>query len=242
MPRLDRYQNPQVYEPLAADYVLGGLHGRARQRFKRLLDERAYVQQAVEAWQRRLNPFTERISGVTPPERVWRNIQAEIAALERHAEAPRKGGFWNSLRAWRAMAFVALAAIAMVGVGQLIPRPEAPTLPAYVAVLKGKQDQPMMVATASLEPMRITVMMTGDVRMPSAGDLELWCVSKRTGRALSMGVLEPRKETMILLSQDDWDMLGENMDLAISVEPKGGSQSGRPTGPVMYTGAIVSLI
>ena len=102
MSRLDRYQNPELYDQLAAEYVLGTLKGRARQRFVRLMDERPYIQAAVVEWQGRLDPLGERSPEVRPPSRVWRSIEREIRARDRaaqraQAESRAKPSFWQSV-------------------------------------------------------------------------------------------------------------------------------------------------
>ena len=51
-----KYSQPDLIERLAAEYVLGTLHGGARRRFARLMFDRADVRLAVASWEARLTP------------------------------------------------------------------------------------------------------------------------------------------------------------------------------------------
>lgn len=72
MSRMDRYQDPELIERLAGEYVLGTLRGLARARFERLAEERPHVRHAVDDWVQRLAPLAQQIPEVAPPRRVWR--------------------------------------------------------------------------------------------------------------------------------------------------------------------------
>ena len=63
---------------LAAEYVLGTLRGRARQRFETLMQDDRELANAVRAWEDWLTPLSERVQPVEPPERVWRALNADF--------------------------------------------------------------------------------------------------------------------------------------------------------------------
>src|SRR5213592_2619358 len=50
------YDRPELRDRLASEYVLGTLHGRARQRFQRLMKDDPALRAAVEFWERQLMP------------------------------------------------------------------------------------------------------------------------------------------------------------------------------------------
>lgn len=238
MPRLDRYQDPRLYEQLAGAYVLGTLGAPARRRFVQLMAERPYLRQAVADWERRLDPLCNRLQPVPPPARVWSAIRREIQT-EAHA-ATR--GFWNSLLVWRAAAVVALVLAATLLVQLSLPSVAPPPMPAYVAVLESEKDVPMLIATVTQAPMRLKVKKMDDMPMPQDQDLELWCLIKGSERPWPMGVLTAGKETVFTLTERQWRMFHDTTGLAVSMEPKGGSPKGVPTGPVMYQGPVVSVL
>ena len=243
MPKLDRYQSPDVYEALAGDYVLGQMPIQARRRFQQLMDERPYIQQAVQRWEQRLNPLGVGMPEKKPPRRVWHKIKSEVAALEKRKQPERKRGVWESIRIWRtATVITAVLLMATLLVTNIIPRPPVPMMPSYVAVLANEENKPMFVAAANEKPMQMTVKMMKDVQMPSDKDFELWCQMKGSDKMHSMGVLAHNEETTFPLNETDWSTFNVTTSLAISVEPKGGSPTGNPTGPVRYKGEFVSLI
>ena len=72
-----RYDAEQV-DFLAAEYVLGTLHGAARRRFDRLMTDRADVRFAVWRWERHLNGFVNGLRPQKPKPHVWKNIRQRI--------------------------------------------------------------------------------------------------------------------------------------------------------------------
>ena len=242
MSRLDRYQNPELYERLAAEYVLGTLRGLARARFEALMEQRPYIQAAVESWEARFDPLVDALPEKAPPARVWRRIKADIQALGRQS-APSARSWWQTLGFWRSATALAsvlvVAGVLWLGLGQ--PSNQPVNLPSYVAVLENDDAQAMVVATAIADPMSIHIKLMGDPPMGPDQDLQLWCIPKGGGDPMPMGVLKGGRETTMPVNQHDWDALEEVQYLAISAEPKGGSPTGKPTGKVMYVGSLMSL-
>lgn len=74
---------------LAGEYVLGTMQGPARERYDRLRTDDVPYCYAVDDWEVRLAPLAEALPEVRPPESVWRNARAEIAA-ERAAVRRRR--------------------------------------------------------------------------------------------------------------------------------------------------------
>lgn len=236
MSRVDRYQRPEVFEALAAAYVLGTLKGGARRRFLRLLGERAYLAAAVEAWQQRLAPLAETAPQMTPPPRVWRSIERELAA-QRRVQVRARTGWWDSLALWRLATAFSLALLVLT----LLPTPPTePPMPQYVAVLEAPGKGPMMVATGTGRPWTLTVALMVDMDMPDTEQMRLWCYPKGGGKPIPMGRVTTDKYTVFTLSQHDWDGLGEMGELAINVEPMG-SDAPEPMGPMRYMGRLERL-
>lgn len=240
MPRLDRYQDPAVYERLAGACVLGTLRGRARMRFARLVEERPYIQQAVEDWERRLNPLATRVAAVEPPARVWRAIRREIAREIGARRRKAATGLWSSVVLWRSVTAVAVVLLAATLIFQSLPAP-TPAMPDYLAVLQSEDEVPMLVATARQESRVVHVMAMEQPKMAADEDWELWAVPKGGGTPVSLGVLSRGKETIMKLDPQRWKMVNQANAFAVSLEPRGGSLTGAPTGPVMYTGSCLEI-
>ena len=75
-----RYEDPELRERLAAEYVLGTLPSRSRRRFERLMTEDPALARVVAAWADRLAPIDAATPAEDPPARVWRAVEARIAA------------------------------------------------------------------------------------------------------------------------------------------------------------------
>lgn len=245
MSGLDRYQNPELYDRLAAEYVLGTLRGRARQRFLRLMDERPYIESAVAEWRSRLDPLGERVPELQPPSRVWRNIAREVrvgkqTARRAEAESSAKPRFWQSLAFWQ-FSTVAAAALLVLNLMVPVPRSTESPMPQYVSVLEAPDKGPMMVATGTGKPWTLTVALVDGKDMPEDKQMRLWCYHKDGRKPIPMGVVTTDKYTVFTLSQEEWDGLSDMSHLGISVEPMG-SDEDEPMGPVMYKGELENLV
>lgn len=77
------WSHPERADRLAAEYVLGTLHGRARRRFVVLQTAHPVLREAVARWQARLVPLAlaelqGRRAWVEPSPRVWQRIEATL--------------------------------------------------------------------------------------------------------------------------------------------------------------------
>ena len=70
--------------------------------------------------------------------------------------------------------------------------------------------------------------------------LELWAIPA-DGKPISLGVIPAGSKGKVELSEAQKALIGQPIALAVSLEPKGGSPTGQPTGPVLYQGALAAL-
>jgi anti-sigma-K factor RskA len=116
-------------------------------------------------------------------------------------------------------------------------RPKAPAT-RLVAVLQRDELTPAFLLTVDTGTRTMTV------RRVAAGiepgySYELWMVSPRLGAPRSLGVVGNSEFTQRpLLAAYDPDTVS-SATYAVSLEPEGGSQTGAPTGPVLWTGKLV---
>jgi anti-sigma-K factor RskA len=68
--------------------------------------------------------------------------------------------------------------------------------------------------------------------------LELWVLPKN-GAPRSLGLIDNDRDTRLRLAAADPRLQLANA-LAVSLEPRGGSPTGQPTGPVLCSGVIAS--
>lgn len=244
MSGVKRYQNPELYEALAAEYVLGTLQGKALKRFERLKHERPYIQYAVDIWERRINDLGQTVPESKPPELIWQNIKSEIDTQQRIARGEDKRGlfsdFWDKLTFWRATSFALTLALAVV---MLPKQPSHMPMPSYVSVLQSATDEPMMVTIGDQKRRMVSVRLMEVPKVSQSKDLELWAIPKGGGTPVSVGVVrQDTMETQLKLTKPHWSRIEGAEKFAISFEPKGGSSTGQPSGPIMYQGQCLEFI
>ena len=220
--------SPDTLHALAAEYVVGTLRGRARRRFEAMARGDREAAAILAHWEAQLTPLAERVAPLEPPARVWAEIERRTqASTTRTASA--EPGFWRSL-AMLASGFAAVLAIAF-----LWPGPPRGAEPALVAVLTASDSVPrMVVSMQGPDELRVRVVKPWNEFQGKA--LELWALPKN-GVPRSLGLIAAESETRIRLSGDD-PRLAVASAFAVSLEPRGGSPSGQPTGPVLCSGNI----
>jgi anti-sigma-K factor RskA len=224
-------REPKRADALAAEYVLGTLRGRARERFESLVRTDRALADAARNWEERLLPLAEALPPVAPPARVWTAILARI----RGAPGSRPT-LWSSLGLWRALAVASLATVVALSAVLLRPTPAAPE-GALVVVLAGTDAKPVLVASADRLSRTLSVKPVGRVDVAADRALELWMLPAG-GNPRSLGLVSATDVARVALSAPADEALRNIPALAVSLEPSGGSPTGLPTGPVLYTGPV----
>jgi anti-sigma-K factor RskA len=63
----------------------------------------------------------------------------------------------------------------------------------------------------------------------------------KNGAPRSLGLIENERDTRIRVAEGDPRVVGTNA-FAVSLEPRGGSTTGQPTGPVLCSGVIAPYL
>jgi anti-sigma-K factor RskA len=232
--------DPERIDAIAGEYVLGTLRGQARVRFERLARGERRVADAVRGWEERLLPLAEILPPVTPPAHVWNAIAARIQSpgARPGAHAARPGGAaW-----WRAVALGSLAVALALAVVLLNPAPEQPQ-GSLLVVLAGQDAKPALVASMDRNSRYLTIAAIAPVALADDRALELWMLPEH-GNPRSLGLVSavaPAGIARIALPATAGQALRNIPALAVSVEPRGGSPTGLPTGPVLYSGPVQRL-
>jgi len=232
---LSRPDRLQRLDALAAEYALGTMPARARLRFARIAKSDGEVAAAIRNWEMRLAPLTEGAAPVTPPPRVWSAIAQRLGLVSpaiSGADAP----WWARIAFWRSFALTSFAAAMAFGVTLFSPAPRPPDQP-IVAVLAGPDAKPALIATVLRGDRTMTVKVVGAAAVPAGKSLELWMLP--TGQApKSLGVIPDSGVGRVALPASPDVSLANVPALAVSLEPAGGSPTGAPTGPVLYSGKV----
>ncbi len=226
------YGKPELAEALAAEYVAGTLRGRARSRFETLLPSHPALQRAVREWQDRLIPLTTTVPEVAPPQRVWTAIE------DRLFPAPAVQPWWQRLGLWRALSGTALAGV--VGLGVMLGNPPPAQAPVVVVLEStGAAVNPAtIVASFSSDGRAVVARPLTRVSLAADRVLELWWAPEK-GAPTSLGLIKADGTTVLSRGQLPGGLRGSGIDhMAVSVEPPGGSPTGKPTGPVVFYGKL----
>ena len=222
------YQTPSLRRTLAADYAIGVMPAAARRRFEQLLLEDAALRAELAHWQDSLASLTEALPEQPVPERVWQGITARIDPQKLHV--PQKRSFWNWMRVTAALCSL----VVVVFLSVLYNRDEA----RYSATLLAADSQPALRVLAhdnylQVEPLALAA-------VDPERSLELWAIPAN-GKPMSLGVIPASGKGKVELSDAQKVLIGKPIALAVSLEPKGGSPTGQPTGPVLYQGSLAVL-
>jgi anti-sigma-K factor RskA len=223
-------------DELAAQYALGTLRGRARDRFTRAAHADPHIAAVARDWERRLALLASAVPGVNPPPRVWTGIATRLGL-----EGVRGAGlaWWQRLGFWRGFAIASFAA-ALILSGITLMQPPATPGESLVAVLAGPDAKPVMIATAALDQSLLTLKAVADVTPGPGRVFELWALPEGAAPR-SLGVIAPAGVVKVRLRGPSAEALARVPALAVSLEPPGGSPTGQPTGPVVYSGRIERL-
>jgi len=228
-------RTPARSDALAAQYVLGTLRGRARARFERLARSDAVLGDAVRQWEERLVPLAESLPPVRPPQRIWQAIRKRIRGDEPAARA----SMWANVGLWRGLALAGLAAAFVLAVALFTPAPERPE-GTLIVVLAAQDAKPALVASADRTGRVLTVKAIAPVELAADRALELWALPDR-GNPRSLGLVAASGVVRLALPAPADQALQSVPALEVSLEPQGGSPTGQPTGPVLYTGPVQRL-
>ncbi|MDN3922134.1 anti-sigma factor [Roseateles violae] len=224
------YSRPDLAEKLAAEYALGTLRGAAQRRFEQLLPAHPALREALRRWDRRLQPLATPLEPVEPPAALWPALQRRL--FGEPLPAPR---WWQRLGPWRA--FGGSMATLALGLALLLSQP-LPAQAPLVIVMQSTADgagllKAGFVASVSADGRALVLKPLGEVRLDASRALELWAVPA-AGAPRSLGLVAGQGATTVLRA----NLLRDTSAFALSLEPRGGSPTGAPTGPIVSAGSI----
>jgi anti-sigma-K factor RskA len=209
-------RNPETVDALAAEYVLGTLRGAARRRFERWGASEWHIARRVAAWEDRLMPLLYSLPPVKPSPQVW-------AAIERRIQGER--------RPLRALA-AAVALVAVLAGGFLVWRASVPQFE-VVAAIAPADAAPVWRIEMDRDLTKLRAVTVGTPPEHAGRSLELWALPAQ-GAPVSLGLLPASGRIERTLAAHQVAALRAAPNVAVSLEPSGGSPTGAPTGPVLF--------
>lgn len=221
-------------EVLAGEYVLGVLPLPDRLRVEHRLRSDKAFQAIVSRWQENLASFNTEYAAEAPPSWLYGAVENKLfpkPAVERSG-----GLIWKSLTFWRGLTLVSLSAAIFLAAsaGGLFRKPA--TNAPMVATLGSGTSSISLVTLFDRQTGRLNVtpVAAGAAKSKS---LELWLIEGDSA-PVPLGVFPDQGDGSIVIPPDMRNRLKDGATLAVSLEPFGGSPTGKPTGPVVASGKI----
>lgn len=251
---------PDITEPpqdLAAEYVLGCLDlSEMAEARRRLAAEPGFAREVAD-WERRLMPLAALVAEQAPPAALWTRLERSLGELRATAAGPdtppraappgprlaavpearpqasagrdESAALRRSVRRWRVATAASLALAAGVAAFALRPTNETRSVAALAPAGNGSG---LFLAMARPDG-TLVLRAVSAVSVPQGRDLQLWSLPEGATVPASLGVL-PSDGKQVQASP------APGGQLLVSLEPAGGSPTGAPTGPVVYSGRLIT--
>lgn len=213
---------------LAGEYVLGLLEGEELRGFEARLAAEPALRRLVALWSEDLASVLDDAPEVAPP------AGTEAAVMRRLFPRAARPGLGARLVPWILGGAVA-AGLAFVALDQAIRGRGAE--PEFQARMAAEDESLVVLARFDADTRRLEIERTAGA-IPEGRDLELWVI--KDDRVRSLGVIPQAAAGVIEVSAELAPAL-EGGQLALTVEPIGGSPTGVATGPVVALGPVTDL-
>lgn len=222
----------------AAEYVLGTATAREAAAMPAAMRVDPELADAVAAWERELAPLSGLAPPEAPPPGLWERIEAAVAPAA-SVPAGRQRGWRNwKVRLLGTWAGGATAAALAMGALLLLAEPEPRPL---MTVMVADRTQGAWSAQVQRDgAIRLTAIAPafGDVDRPTPPDrvMQLWALPPGATAPTSLALLPRDRRGVTVPAPAVRPQAG--MLIEITLEPQGGSPTGRPTGPVLFIGRL----
>jgi anti-sigma-K factor RskA len=225
----------------AAEFALGTLDPGERATLTARRVREPELDAAIRGWERRLAPLAEATTPIAPATDHLPAIEARIKAAASGFTGEKVALLQRRVTRWRSAAVAASGLAAMLAVGVIVSEATRQANPhEFVAVLQQSADSPAFVATVNLTSGELSVR---PLSAPPQTDksYELWIIDAKLGAPRSLGLLSDDAVTRNpRLAAIDRAVVTD-ATYAVTVEPKGGSPDGKPSGPPVFVGKLLPV-
>ncbi|GEP11091.1 anti-sigma factor [Methylobacterium gnaphalii] len=211
----------------AAEYVLGTLDAQERAAVEREATADPELRARLADWERRLSSLMGAVPAVAPPPELKAALMKSLPARrpDQIIILARQVRRWRFATAGAGLLAAGLAAFLAIG-------DRGPEAGRYVAVVQSGGATPALIVRVDTAAGTAQVRPIG-AEAPGGRSLQLWYVDAAGPKPL--GLVQPAASRVKLPPGASADGI-----IAVSVEPPGGSPTGQPTGPVVYTGKLIA--
>lgn len=229
----------------AAELALGLLNGADRATaLRRVLAEPAFAAE-VDKWRAHFGVLFDSVPDVAPPANGFARIERALfpAANDSLRDAGRPPstatGMWRNLAIGSSIAAALLLTVVIVRPDSVAPVTPPPQL-AQNGVVLVAQIAPVAqgaAVSAVYNPATGSLRVAAAALVDGSHSPELWVINGKEA-PYSLGILDANRPTAVAISTADRARFSAGATLAVTIEPIGGSPSGKPTGAVVAQGAL----
>ncbi|MEN9896037.1 MAG: hypothetical protein RIR97_1889 [Pseudomonadota bacterium] len=231
-PQKDRNSRDDI---IAGEFVLGVLSTKDRAAVLARMKEDSGFAERISRWEQHFSQLNDAYEDVAPPAQLFANVEKRLFT---ETQKP-KVSLWSSLVLWRSLAFASLVLVAALGLFEFgMISSQQPAKP-LVAQLMSESGNLNLVALYDAQSgiVKLTPAAAGK---PEEKSLELWLIDGDQP-AVSLGILPASGNGEVKIPPALRSRITDGMVLAVSLEPFGGSPTGKATGPVIAVGKAESL-
>lgn len=224
-------------DDLAGEYVLGTLDTAERAQVAARRLREAPLDAAIRDWELRLSPLNDSTKSASPPADLLQRIERRIDEIKKSdltvvniADLQRRVQRWRRVAV--AASAIAASLMVVVGVREGLYRDQTQT---YVAVFAKDDVLPAFYFTIDLKSRELTIRPVGAERQPGK-TYQMWIASDQLGPSpQSLGLVDDTlAPTRKSLTNFDPNLL-QKATFGVSLEPTGGSPTGKPTSPALHS-------
>ena len=227
---------PEDIDALAGEFVLGTLDPAERAQVAARRQREPVLAAAIGDWEQRLSPLQGGVVPVAPPPELFKRIEQRLdTPKSTHPNIAELDTLRRGMVRWRratlAASAIAASALLVMGLRETVWRDTTQT---YVAVFAKDDVLPAFYLTIDLKSRELTLRPVGAERQPGK-TYQMWIASDQLGPApQSLGLVDdtlaPTRKSLTGFDQS----LLQKATFGVSLEPAGGSPTGRPTTPALH--------
>ncbi|MDR6433585.1 anti-sigma-K factor RskA [Brucella pseudogrignonensis] len=219
---------------IADEYVLGLLNPDEVLHVEAEITRNEELKQAITRSRERFLELDTSITPMIVDERIWESVQNQLSDSPVPATTPVKSANDNdpSVNGWRLAALSASAAsiLLAIGLGWSLTRTIEPVV--IAVLLDDTGGVQAIVEDFGNENARVRLL--NNVEIPSGKTIQVWTLPSQDMGPVSMGLLEGAQSAE--LKAPDLPLPRSEQLYELTLEPAGGSPTGRPTGPILSKG------
>jgi anti-sigma-K factor RskA len=219
--------DPQDKQTLADEYVLGLMSQAESAEFEKRLAQDSALARLVGQAQDRFLP----LDSAAPPADLPADFTARVMAQIAKPDQSQISNLPNAplRRWWPAVAAACVGLIVGIGIGVKVSERD----PLVIAVLLSADGTPQAVIE-DFGNRQTQVRFVADVKIPEGRTLQVWTLPSQETGPVSLGLIDAAAAAQ--LRGPDLPLPKGAQLYEITIEPEGGSPTGRPTGPILGKG------